>query len=174
MSEHWLSLTKIPAEGRDFSFTEQSFWTEPIREFSLPFRIVEPLEATLHVTPHKNGCYVRGRLVGTVEIPCDRCTRPTLVPLDHAFEVHESLDDQDGELDSTLLRMNGETMELDVAGLLWEQLVLSLPPKPLCREECQGLCPVCGQDLNVAACTCLAEQGDPRLDVLKNLTIGKK
>ncbi len=50
-----------------------------------------------------------------------------------------------------------------------EQALISLPMKPLCREDCRGLCPVCGKDLNAGDCACVRERVDPRLEILKSL-----
>lgn len=49
-----------------------------------------------------------------------------------------------------------------------EQVLIGLPMKPLCREDCRGLCPSCGTDLNTGTCACAAKAVDPRLEVLKN------
>jgi uncharacterized protein len=61
--------------------------------------------------------------------------------------------------------------EIDVSPLVRERLMLSLPTLPLCREDCQGLCPQCGRNLNQGACGCPAV-GDPRLAVLRGLKRG--
>jgi uncharacterized protein len=50
-----------------------------------------------------------------------------------------------------------------------EQAVITIPMKPLCREDCRGLCPECGKDLNAGDCACERAAGDPRFAVLKNL-----
>jgi uncharacterized protein len=50
-----------------------------------------------------------------------------------------------------------------------EQMYLALPMKPLCRDDCRGLCPTCGANLNLAACGCKNEWEDPRLAVLRKL-----
>ena len=50
-----------------------------------------------------------------------------------------------------------------------EQFYLSLPMKPLCREDCQGLCPACGTNLNRGLCTCKRDWDDPRMAALRNL-----
>jgi uncharacterized protein len=72
-----------------------------------------------------------------------------------------------------------EAAELDVffydepvlpfAEIAREQAIISLPMKPLCREDCLGLCPQCGKDLNAGDCACDKKRGDPRLEILKNL-----
>ena len=53
--------------------------------------------------------------------------------------------------------------------ILREQLLLEVPIKIVCREECKGLCPHCGQNLNQGSCKCVAEQSDPRWDALRGL-----
>jgi uncharacterized protein len=49
------------------------------------------------------------------------------------------------------------------------ETTLALPMKPLCRADCQGLCPACGANRNVAPCTCAPKPPDPRLAVLRDL-----
>jgi len=58
---------------------------------------------------------------------------------------------------------------LDVIDLLREQFQLVLPMKPLCREDCKGLCPECGTNLNRGTCDCTPHWEDPRLAALKGL-----
>lgn len=60
---------------------------------------------------------------------------------------------------------------IDLGGAIQEQLLLSLPVKPLCGAECKGLCNGCGVDLNRTACSCKNEAVDPRFAILKNLKI---
>jgi uncharacterized protein len=60
--------------------------------------------------------------------------------------------------------------EIDVSPPLRERMILALPTLPLCREQCRGLCAHCGQDLNLATCSC-ADTGDPRLAVFRGLKL---
>ncbi len=62
-----------------------------------------------------------------------------------------------------------EDDELDLDALIETETTLALPMKPLCRDDCLGLCPVCGGNRNAAACACRAQASDPRLAVLKDL-----
>jgi uncharacterized protein len=171
----WLPLTNIPAEGRELAFDDQGLWTGPCEEFGMPCRITEPIRAGLFVLPQKRGVYLRGRLTGKVVLPCDRCTEDVAVDLDQAFELVDELPAEEAgpgaEAEHTWLRRTGEGLELDVAGLLWEQFVLALPLKPLCDELCKGLCPSCGVNLNAGPCTCAREGGDPRMAALRGLKI---
>jgi len=118
---------------------------------------------------------VRGSLTGAVSTPCDRCTAPVRVDVAQDFDLfeEEALPGEDS-LEPTLLRRRGRILELDVTGMLWEEFLLALPVKPLCSDECKGLCPDCGQDLNAGPCKCGGAELDPRLAALRGLTIAKK
>jgi uncharacterized protein len=59
--------------------------------------------------------------------------------------------------------------QIDLNEVLREQFYLALPMKPLCREDCEGLCPKCGTNLNTGTCTCATQWEDPRLAPLRNL-----
>lgn len=67
-----------------------------------------------------------------------------------------------------------EGRELDLRPALREQILLSLPPPPLCSEDCQGLCPVCGKDLNEGDCGHEKTVPDPRWAALKDIHLDKK
>jgi len=74
-----------------------------------------------------------------------------------------ALNDADEEV------FDGRNIELDP--ILREQVLLALPMSVVCREDCKGLCPSCGKDLNEGACGCRPPVTDPRLAVLKNIKI---
>lgn len=58
---------------------------------------------------------------------------------------------------------------IDLGRVLEDNIILNLPMKQVCSEDCKGLCPVCGNDLNVSECGCKGETIDPRMEILKNL-----
>ncbi len=118
---------------------------------------------------------VNGTVTTTVETPCARCLKPVLVPIACEFserfvtavswrseEHHELASD-----DLNVSLFDGEAIDLDE--LVREEIVLATPAQILCREDCQGLCPVCGGDRNIAACQCEARQVDARWEKLKDL-----
>ena len=119
---------------------------------------------------------VEARLKAEVEMACSRCLEKHVQQIDETFEViylpepeeQEIVDEL--ELDETDLDVEyyaGNT--LDLTELAREQLLVLLPFKPLCREDCAGLCPSCGQDLNKGTCECPKEVLDPRFSVLGKL-----
>ncbi|MCL1889642.1 MAG: DUF177 domain-containing protein [Desulfovibrionaceae bacterium] len=64
-------------------------------------------------------------------------------------------------------------LEINPANLAWEEFAQALPQFPLCREDCSGLCPGCGQNLNQGPCGCKTEYADPRLEKLRGLKLNK-
>lgn len=197
MSELWLSIKDIPAEGREFSFTDSSIWTGPWSEFGLDYVMIVPLRATLLVLPQNDGLLLRGEVTGVVGVPCDRCAEQARVEVEQHFDEfevfppprehgsarpkgqapakkkgHKPPVDAQGEEDfSPLIREGKNGLEFDAGSLLWEQFVLALPVKPLCSEDCKGLCPVCGQNLNQGDCECPKDEGDPRLAPLRKVRL---
>ena len=59
---------------------------------------------------------------------------------------------------------------IDVDEIVKEQVLLAVPTRMLCREDCKGICPECGTDRNTGDCNCVANDIDPRWAALKNLT----
>jgi uncharacterized protein len=172
MFELWIALKDIPAEGREFHFTDQSLWTGPMQEYGLAVKPGQDFEARMFVMPQDEGFLVTGSFAGSVLVPCDRCVEELEVPLAADFEsFEEPLAKDDDSLDECRIRRAKGVLDLDVAGYLWEQFMLALPVSPLCTEECKGLCPKCGVNRNQESCACAQDKGDPRLAVLRNLKL---
>lgn len=96
---------------------------------------------------------------------CDRCLKPLTRSVQKQFThtlVH-ALNDESND-DFILV----EDMHFSPDELLREDMLLELPTKELCKPDCKGLCPMCGADLNVTACSCKPPV-DPRLAVLQSL-----
>jgi uncharacterized protein len=133
---------------------------------------------------------LRGHLQARLALPCARCAEPFAfvvdVPVDLKFvpAVHEkanarpstSLDDDDDDgrqiSDDDPSIVPYDEPRIDLAQVAREQCYLAMPMKPLCRPDCQGLCPQCGTNRNAATCTCESQWEDPRLAGLKSLLQG--
>jgi uncharacterized protein len=145
------------------------------REDDEAFRIVTPVEIAFEVI--KDGERVRlvGDVVSTLELTCSRCLEPYGCPVHADFDlqyVPQVFNQGEGELEVGAADLATSFYEDDIIGLdhlVREQFYLALPMKPLCRDDCQGLCPQCGSNLNVGRCVCVAEWEDPRLAVLKTI-----
>ena len=116
-----------------------------------------------------------GELHAKVEIPCARCLKPVVLPLDGKFaerfapQVSWRTEEQHElhEEDLNLAVFDGESIELD--DLIREEILLRVPNHVLCRDDCKGLCPRCGIDLNANDCDCQSKETDVRWDALKDL-----
>jgi len=119
------------------------------------------------------------RLVGDyrtrVEIPCARCLDPVVRELASSFDLlYRPLGVDAGkhersvhEADTEIGYYTGEGLQLQ--DVLREQVLLAVPIKAVCREDCKGLCPHCGRNLNLQSCQCGTTLPDPRWDALKEL-----
>jgi uncharacterized protein len=118
---------------------------------------------------------LRGGFKGNFEVPCARCVEPVKVPLEAEFDLifrpvgadtggpERAISSQETEIgyyqkDSLLLE-----------DVLREQVLLSLPVRTLCKPDCKGLCPRCGKNRNLEACTCEEGPADPRWEALAGL-----
>jgi uncharacterized protein len=104
--------------------------------------------------------FLRGSLRGTLETTCSRCLEKAKVPVDIPLNVtfrpraegEDGGEDDEDEEDLDVALYEGD--EVDLGPELRDQLFLAFPLKPLCREDCLGLCPVCGGNRNQVPCAC--------------------
>ena len=122
---------------------------------------------------------LRGEIKTEVELLCDRCAAPERAPLAVEFDTSfiplevEAVKAENVELaaeDLLLSSYEGDAVDLDE--LVREQILLALPSRHLCREDCKGLCQKCGADLNAGACSCAQVEVDPRWAALADLKKG--
>lgn len=95
---------------------------------------------------------------------CDRCLESIKLPVDVSGEFQISFDETD---EADFIEAVDGIIDIDLT--VRENLLLSMPMKRLCSEECKGLCPVCGSNLNFKICRCKKKDIDPRLEALKDL-----
>ncbi|HKR58982.1 MAG TPA: DUF177 domain-containing protein [Pyrinomonadaceae bacterium] len=116
---------------------------------------------------------VSGEVAAELGLECDRCLKPFTIPVSSAFKVEYVTPEvyQSGQgaelLDEDLSLSVFDGAMIDIDELVREQLVLALPAQTLCREDCKGLCPVCGGDRNLKDCNCQEAEIDPRWAGLK-------
>lgn len=139
------------------------------------FRVVAPVSLAFDIRKNKQTFHLTGRVQTTLELPCSRCLEPFTRPVDAAFDLRYqpqavNMGEDEREIaEDDLSTAFYEDDEIDLGQLMREQFLLSLPMKPLCGEECRGLCPVCGTNLNRGACGCKRGWDDPRFDALREL-----
>lgn len=178
MKEFQMLLRDVTQNGQTFQYNNQNIWLEPLKEFHISCKIIDDIQAEVFILPEEDGCLLRGKLRGKVSVPCDRCAEETEIPIDYSFDEFEAYPQDDMEVESDelleddrVLFKEKNALILDLGALLWEEFVLTLPTKPLCRKDCKGICPTCGKNLNEGACTCEKEGNDPRMAILRDLKI---
>ena len=155
-------------------------WGPP--QFALPsariekFRPRAPEGVSMVLDVTNDG--IKGRLEYEQTVTCTRCLVPTAVPVSSEVELllargGEGPEAAELELEqSDLSVLLIEENSLDTQPILLEQLQLNVPMRALCREDCAGLCPICGTNRNTGSCTCEDEETDPRWSALEDLRKG--
>lgn len=139
-------------------------------------RLIEPPSVRGRLDRRGGEVRLRGTVRTRAQVDCDRCLQAVEIPIETSFDVkYISSDDyratETVELQEEDLSVGVfDDATIDIDELVREQLLLALPTRALCREECKGLCPTCGANRNsLEACGCQASAVDPRWDALKNL-----
>ncbi len=150
------------------------------------YRFTAPVTTRFRAMRVKNIIEVEGAVSTVVGLTCGRC----LTEFDLPFRTHFTLtyagktgnekqnpddspeDDADATMESRMAGMIPfKGPELDLRDGVQEQIMLALPGRPLCRNSCKGLCPVCGIDLNEESCECEQPPAEHPFDVLKGLKL---
>ena len=165
-----LDLTVEPADDRFAAMLEELADGQGDREG----------KATVRLETWPKRVDVAGTL--SVHLPqrCARCLEPFVLDLERSFTqylMRTSSEDpehaEDGEIELTLRDLDRSTLvgdEVDLGGVLREELLLAMPTKVVCKEDCKGICGGCGAELNHEECTCEPEI-DPRWEALKGLKL---
>jgi len=114
---------------------------------------------------------VRGELDARIRLTCRRCLAENeesfVVPLE--FRLEPGLEPGVEDEGVFALRPDGDVV--DIGPIVREELSLAMPEFPECREDCRGLCPICGVNLNEATCECGSSEPDPRWETLRKLRV---
>jgi uncharacterized protein len=119
-----------------------------------------PVHSELTLTRTDRSILVKGVIESEVELTCSRCLSPFRCPLSLNFEEEffPTTDINSGTPLPTSGDLDHFTIDehhiLDLTEALRQSLLVAIPMKPLCGEDCAGLCPTCGQNLNLGACAC--------------------
>ncbi|MFM9277366.1 YceD family protein [Paenibacillus jiagnxiensis] len=148
----------------------ESLNVEPLITHRKDITSVSPLTADLAAVSEGEGRIdVSGTLAAELDTLCSRCLTPVHehmnIPFSERFEQgQEQPDAEDEDMESIMIE--GESF--DTVPYCEESFLLHLPFAPLCRPDCKGLCPTCGQNWNEGSCSCNNERIDPRLAGLKD------
>ncbi len=147
-------------------------------------RFIGPVAIRVRVFRVDEMVEVEGRADLGVRVSCSRCLKDFSIPLVSDFALTycreiPHVDAEDGEDD---MELGAEDMglalydgqEIDLTQAIEEQLVLDSPANPVCDEQCRGLCPQCGVNLNETDCGCPSQDVNLKMAALKNFKVDKK
>ncbi len=167
-----IELEKLEAAGGGFS---RVYAAEDLSFEDGELQLIEPVSVQGQARRKNGEVQLRGDLHTKATAPCGRCLKPVEIPIDLRFaerfvasvswrneEQHELQEE-----DLNLSVFDGEGIELD--DLVKEEILLAVPGHILCREDCKGLCLVCGVDRNLEICDCESKEIDSRWEKLKDL-----
>ncbi|MDT4968922.1 MAG: hypothetical protein QOJ64_3659 [Acidobacteriota bacterium] len=167
-----IELDKLEQTGNTFAHT---FEVEEIVLDEEHSRLLTPPQIRVSVRRSGHDVRLRGDISAKAEVDCDRCLKSVEVLVATEFDVKylpvedysssEVAELQDDDLATSFYE--GDTIDIDE--LVREQILLALPGRALCGEECKGLCPVCGIDKNADSCNCQGSAVDPRWAGLEKL-----
>jgi uncharacterized protein len=160
-------ISEIPDEGIDLKIDEK-FEIDTVK-------LTSSVQGNLSIKKVGHEIVVQGDISTGAELQCSRCLKNYVdemnIPINVIYHPVEELKTEGKhEIKEDELEMgfySGD--EFDPLELLKEQIVLNIPMKPLCSDECKGICPNCGVDLNTTNCSCKERSIDPRFDTLKKL-----
>ena len=147
---------------------------ERVRDFHFPPAV------GAHLLYYRSGqeLFFQGSLSGSVEGICSRCLKRYALPLEKEFNLvllPAPMGSKSRELNRDDMGLSFYSAEeIDLSPLVREQVLLALPIRPLCDDQCRGLCASCGADLNQEPCRCAPSERDPRMAVFRALKPDQK
>ena len=173
-----LAIETIPSEGMDVDLSAPgaSHTGAFGSEVDILFR--RPVAGRVRVYRLHGEVFVSGALETGVEQTCCRCLEPFELPVEAAvaytFQPATDSLPEEQELKEEDTRICYYTSgEIDLSQVVIEQVLLSIPMKPICSSECKGLCPQCGSNRNLDACGCEEKRVDPRFGALEKFKVEK-
>ena len=167
-----LDLTRYRRPLESF---RRTFQPDEVAQPDDAYRIVAPVDLAFEIHKDKDKFRLVGAAKTELELVCSRCLEPFRLTVDAPFDIRylpfsAASTDPEREVEEEDLETGYyREDQIDLNQLLREQFYLALPMKPLCQEDCKGLCAQCGTNLNLGSCDCAPAWEDPRLAGLKGL-----
>jgi uncharacterized protein len=168
-----INVSKIPEEGMILKFERNREWfQENLRGTTSDDFELDRIDIACTARRMKENVFIEGTAATAIDMSCCRCLEMIRLPIRSSFRYTftppppRSQDEVElNALDLDFAYYEGDVIDLDM--VIFEQIMLQIPIKPLCAESCRGLCPHCGIDLNTTSCDCRGEVLDERLTALK-------
>ena len=148
-----IEINRIPSEGQSI----EGEVSPDIIDINEEARFEKPLLVFVNVSIVSNMILVKGKITTEVELVCSRCA------VDYTLKI---------EVSDFFFSKNLEGEEIiDLTPQIREDIIIALPVKPLCREDCKGICLKCGKDLNSGNCSCVLDKEASVWDTLDQLDL---
>ena len=136
---------------------------------SFPFMEKKPFE--LHIVNQGNKrLLITGETDVIIAIPCDRCLEEVPTGIHLAFDKEIPLEESEISKDAEAEEADYMTgFHLDVDRLVYDEILVNLPMKVLCKDDCKGICRKCGANLNLQDCDCGNTELDPRMAAIQDV-----
>ena len=167
-----IELENLEGGKREFAHVYNPDDLNPVDE---RVKLTAPATVNGKIRLAGNEVFVNGHVDTRAQVECDRCLKSIELPVSADFELEyitgseyeSSAVAELTEAEMAVAVFDGEA--LDVDEIVKEQILLAVPTRMLCREDCEGICPQCGVDRNTGECNCEMKEIDPRWAALKNL-----
>ena len=167
-----IELENLEGGKGDFAHAYQPDELNPVDE---RVRLTGPASVKGKVRLSGYEVFVNAHIEARAQVECDRCLQPIEAPViaDFVLEYitgseYESSDVAElTEAEMSVSVFDGKAIDVDE--IVKEQILLAVPTRMLCREDCKGICPECGIDRNTGECSCVADDIDPHWAALKDL-----
>ncbi|MDX9745123.1 MAG: DUF177 domain-containing protein [Syntrophales bacterium] len=172
-----IHVPNITEEGLELSFLRDGKWLKELLPQGETGRFsMGQANVFCRVRKVMDSILVEGDIDTEIETDCSLCLEKALIPVKNRFRYtliprRESVREEK-ELTAEDMEVEFYDEEtIDLAPIILEQIVLQIPMRVLCRDNCRGLCPQCGTNLNTSSCSCGEKKFDERLGALKNLKL---
>ena len=176
-----LKLDEIPEEGLNLNWKEErasiSTYLEDLSEIDFDFET--PLQAEAKIRKVGQSILIKASVDTILRLRCVRCLKEFTYPLSSTFELtlypqketvlEEEVDLREDDMESSFF----EGGEIHLSEIACEQIFLEIPCQPLCEEDCKGLCPRCGKDLNLSSCNYVKEDFGSGFSALEKLKLDR-
>lgn len=166
-----INLSDILSKEQGIQHTEASLGIEMFSCRLGDFPVTDKTEVAFTITNKGNKVLlIEGKGSVTLLIPCGRCLTDVACPIELDFDREVDMKMTEEErieaLDENNYICGGN---LDVDQLIYNEILINLPTRVLCKDDCKGICSHCGTNLNEGSCQCENESLDPRMAVIRDI-----
>lgn len=162
-----INLSKIFNKDKKVYYFEGKLDENSIDNITEEFKIIGPVIYKGEIYKMQGEYLINVDINYTYSTQCDRCLKPITNEANTTLSGKLIQDDVDEfEEDENLIYYENDFLDLNK--YISMEIISSLPMKSLCDEECKGICPSCGKDLNNGECNCETKEIDPRFEKLKD------